>query len=292
VDRDVWDVLMRATRSIGSADEPRSRGVWYSDRLILRLYLWLTWHDLPRRRVVDREVFGSMFRPRQLPSVSQFCKRLAEPRFQKMLELVRRRLTGVVDDAVLLCLDGKALPVTENSRDRHALTGHGGGRFCKGYRLHALSDGCGRIVEYRVTDMREQEKNMAFQMLAAVRAGQIVLADGNYDSARLYDTAAAQGAFLFTPLKKGWPYTHVSPKSSPHRRRAGQFWAKHPRLARRLYQRRGTIERTFANLTNFAGGLRGLPPWVRTLQRVQPFVAAKLIIYQARRLVRHPSAIA
>lgn len=290
MDRDVWDLLMRATRSLGSACRPRTRRVRYSDRLIVRLYLWLSWHDLPMCRVADRAVFGSMFRPRSLPSVSQFCKRVGEARFARLLEAVRRRLTGTGRDAALLCIDGKALPVTENSRDKDALTGHGGGRFCKGYRLHAMGDGHGRIVEYRVTDMRVQEKNMAFEMLDCVQPGQVILADGNYDSSRLYDTAAARGAFLFTPIKRGWPHTHVSKKSSPHRREADRVWRTRPVTARLAYRLRSSIERTFANLTNFAGGLRGLPPWVRTRPRVERFVAAKLIVYQARRLAHHPSA--
>lgn len=291
MDRDVWVSVMRATRSVGSAGTPRSRPVCYSDRSILRLFIWLVWHDLPMCRVADHAVFGSMFRPRSRPSVSQFCKRLAEPRFAAILELVRRRLTGHVDDAKLLCLDGKALPVTENFRDRDALTGHGGGRFCKGYRLHAMSDDRGRIVEYRLTDMRQQEKNMAFEMLAQVRPGQVILADGNYDSSRLYDAAASRGAFLFTPLKRIGDHPRASTRSSPVRHEADRAWREHPRMARRVYQRRSAVERVFANLTNFAGGLRGLPPWVRTLPRVSRFVAAKLVIYQARRLARHPSAV-
>lgn len=290
MDRDIWKLVMRATRSLGSSFDRRVRPVSYSDQLVLRLYLWLTWHDLPLCRVIDRSVYGGMFRPRRLPSVSQFCKRLAEPRLSAMLESVRRRITGTAGESVLLCLDGKALPVTENSRDKQALTGHGGGRFCKGYRLHAMTDDRGRIVEYRVTDMREQEKNMAFEMLSAAGRGQVVLADGNYDSSRLYDAAAERGAYLFTPLKSAGPHPRVSRRSSPRRHEADRVWREHPLLARSAYQLRGAVERAFANLTNFAGGLRGLPPWVRTLARVRRFVAAKLIIFQARRITMHPSA--
>ena len=161
MDRDVWMIVMRATRSLGPRP-PRRRRTEYPDRLILRIFLWLCWNDLPRCRVQDRAVFGTMFRPRDLPSVSQFCKRVAEAGFAELLERVRRKLVGTVANSMLLCIDGKALPVTENTRDPDARTGHGGGRFCKGYRLHAMTDNRGRIVEYRVTDMREQEKNMAF----------------------------------------------------------------------------------------------------------------------------------
>lgn len=290
MDRDVWMIVMRATRSLGAGPRRRRRAE-YADRLILRLYLWLCWNDLPLCRVRDRGAFGGMFRPRRRPSVSQFCKRVAEPGFAERLERVRRKLAGTAAGAALLCIDGKALPVTENTRDPDARTGHGGGRFCKGYRLHAMADDRGRIVEYRVTDMREQEKNMAFEMLAAVKKGQVVLADGNYDSARLYRTAGERGAFLLTPVK-GFTQDRAARRRMGPRLRACRAWRDHRGLCRRVYALRGAIERTFANLTNFAGGLRGLPPWVRTLPRVQRFVAAKLIIYHARRLARHPSAAA
>jgi hypothetical protein len=266
--------------------------VTYRDVLILRLFLWLMWSDLPLCRVGDYTAYPRYFRPRHLPSVSQFCKRVGEPSFLAVLELVRRRLTGTMDEALLLCIDGKALPVTENSRDEDALSGHGGGRFCKGYRLHAMCDERGRIVEYRVTHMRQAEKDMAFEMLAVARPGQVILADGNYDSSRLYDAAAERGAMLFTPLKQIPGCARVAKKSSPRRHAADRMWSRHPHLSARAYGLRGAIERVFANLTNFAGGLRGLPPWVRTLPRVQRFVAAKLITYQARRLVKHPSAAA
>ncbi|MEZ6234209.1 MAG: transposase [Phycisphaerales bacterium] len=281
---------MRATRSMRSAAPPRRRPVLFADRLILRLYLWLVWHELPMCRVADRAVFGSMFRPRLLPSVSQFCKRIAEPRFAALLEAARRRLTGTLDGAMLLMIDGKALPVTENSRDPDATTGHGGGRFCKGYRLNAMTDDRGRIGEYRLSDMRQQEKNLAFEMLGAVGPGQVVLADGNYDSSRLYDRAAERGAFLFTPVKALGQHRVTIARTSPERREAGRVWRERPHLAAAAYALRGAIERTFANLSNFAGGLRGLPPWVRTRRRVERFVAAKLVIYAARRLARHPSA--
>ncbi len=62
MDRDGWDRVMRATRSLGSAVPRRRRPVLFSDRLILLLYLWLVWHELPVCRVDDRSVFGSMFR--------------------------------------------------------------------------------------------------------------------------------------------------------------------------------------------------------------------------------------
>ena len=52
------------------------------------------------------------------------------------------------------------------------------------------------------------------------------------------------------------------------------------------------MERAFANLSNFGGGLTHLPPWVRTLPRVTRWVTAKLIIYHARANVRNAARVA
>lgn len=289
MDRNDWMLLVRLTRLVALAAPARARSVTYPDRLVLRLFLWLTMRGLPLCRVVDRAVYPPFFRPRALPSVSQFCKRLAEPRFDGLLRDLAARAAGPIGDALLLCIDGKALPVTENTRVEDATTGHGGGKFCKGYRLHAMADARGRIVDYRVTPMHEQEKNMAFEMLAHAPAGAVILADGNYDSSRLYDAAAARGATLFTPLKGFGTSPCVMKRMSRARVAANRMWTRHPRLSKKVYSLRGTIERAFANLSNFAGGLQALPPWVRGLARVRRWVAAKLIIYHVRRLARQAS---
>ena len=49
-------------------------------------------------------------------------------------------------------------------------------------------------------------------------------------------------------------------------------------LAERLPQNRAEIERQFGNLTNWGGGLSGLPSWVRTHRRVHRWVQAKLVV--------------
>jgi hypothetical protein len=49
-----------------------------------------------------------------------------------------------------------------------------------------------------------------------------------------------------------------------------------------LYARRTDIERDFSGLTCPGGGLAALPPWVRRIWRVRPWVTAKLLINAAR----------
>jgi hypothetical protein len=49
-------------------------------------------------------------------------------------------------------------------------------------------------------------------------------------------------------------------------------------LAAQLLKGRAEIERQFGNLTNWGGGLSGLPSWVRTHRRVRRWLQAKLVL--------------
>jgi hypothetical protein len=56
-------------------------------------------------------------------------------------------------------------------------------------------------------------------------------------------------------------------------------------FGRDLYEARDQIERDFAHLTSFGGGLSGLPSWVRRLGRVGIWVEAKPVINGVRALL-------
>ena len=101
----------------------------------------------------------------------------------------------------------------------------------------------------------------------------IVLADGNYDSGRLYDGVDACGGQLLTPLPKNAGYGHGP--QSPSRWEAVRAWEG---VAGYVYRDRIAVERYFAHQSAFGGGLAPLPPWVRTLPRVRRWIGAKLII--------------
>ncbi|MFM9957608.1 MAG: transposase, partial [Phycisphaerales bacterium] len=150
----------------------------------------------------------------------------------------------------------------------------------------------GGVLEYRITAVNVQEKVPATDLIAAAPRGRLLLADGNYDSDRLYRLAEERGVELFTPLK-GFAQTARGLRlMSDARKRAMRAWREHPRTCERLLDLRDAVERAFANLSNFGGGLGPLPAWVRTLPRVQRWVAAKLVIYQARRLAKRRAAAA
>lgn len=53
-----------------------------------------------------------------------------------------------------------------------------------------------------------------------------------------------------------------------------------------LLQDREAIERDFGNLTNWGGGLNGVPAWIRTHPRVHQWTQAKLTLTALRRKIR------
>jgi len=281
VDRELWIAVLKVTRSL-RCSEARLRRPLYNDRLVLRLSLWAVLHDRPLCWACRRSSYGRLFRPRHLPSVSQFCRRVAEDQFVELLQLVHQRLTQVGAASGLWFMDGKALPVGQFSSDREAGLGYGAGRIMRGYRLHALASDDGRIREFRVTPMSRSEARVSLAMVDAIPPNIVVLADGGYDSRYLYKAIEKRGAYLLTRLRGLGrdPKRQISMGSA--RREAVAAWTDHAALCRQAMARRSQIERIFATLCSCGGGLAPLPAWVRTLARVTRWVTAKLIIYHAR----------
>jgi hypothetical protein len=151
----------------------------------------------------------------------------------------------------------------------------------KGYKLHAWTMEDGRIPLWSVMPLNVSEKTVAGELLRYQWANGFILADGNYDASWLYDRVDQDGGQLITPLPSNAGRGHRY--QSAARLRAAAF---QDGLGGYLYRRRGAVERTFAHLSAFGGGLAPLPAWVRTLPRVRRWIGAKLIIYHARWTLR------
>lgn len=290
MDKDTWTLLRNAVRSADRSVPRYGRKTKYSDQLIVKMYLWTVAHDRPRCFATDRDSYSTHFRPRSLPSNSQFCRRLHSRRVGEMIAHVSDRMAQPPrssEPTTMAYIDGKPLPVSESSKDPDARSGRGDGKFSRGYKLHALATADGRIPLFCVRSMNEAETRVARERLlphAPPRA--IVLADGNYDSKYLYRIVHKRGSQFFTPLKmvkkrrRPW-----SAKDEP-RRLAYEMWTKRPDDAKELYQQRTEIERIFSRATCYGGGLGPLPSWVRRIDRVTMWVAVKLAIYHARLILR------
>ena len=152
MDRKQWLIIQRlirgAVKKVGAT--PKTQ---FSDKLILSMYIWSVSQDRPLSWACDRSHYGNCFRPRQLPSVSQFCRRVKTERFQLFLQAIHHALTDDVRLANLNFFDGKPLAVGNYSRDPEAKNGYGAGRMQRGYKLHALVTGHRKIASWSLLPM-------------------------------------------------------------------------------------------------------------------------------------------
>lgn len=286
MDKKVWSIITKVIVSVNRSIDRNGRRPRYSDVLIVRMYLWAAWHDRPMCWACHRRHYNSLFRPRVLPSVSQFSRRLRTERIEKMIQAVNERLSQIHTFPMLSFFDGKALAVSKHSRDKDAKKGYADGSFRKGYKLHAWATQDGRIPRFRVLPMNCGEPSTARELTDLIPHGSLVLADANYDSGKLYQAVDDHNSQLLTPLKGMAQSVDQLRRMSEARKRAMKMWQCFAKQCKELLKLRYEIERIFSAITCFGGGLNPLPAWVRRLPRVERWVSAKLIFYHARLLLR------
>lgn len=287
MEREVWRRIVGALKRL---PRTRPRNALYTDPQIMAVSLWSVLHDRPVNWACDRHHWPMQAWRRSLPDQSTMSRRLARASTQLLLEMLLDRLAPVERNALVLRIDGKPLPVAKHSQDRRAAIGRGAGGFQKGYKLHAIYARSNRPIAYRVTPMNVDERVVAQQMLHEHQLGEgYLLADANYETNPLYEQAAQIGRVLVTPRRfrdaKGLGYARTH---SVHRVAMIQRMKDPSPFTRLLLRTRRAIETRFANLSNFAGGLTHLPPWVRG-RRVEPYVTAKILIRLARDQARAPA---
>jgi hypothetical protein len=297
MDRELWTLVVVAIRRAAARvgwNGGRRRPV-YPNRLIAAMYAWSVWHDRPLCWACRRGSYGALFRPRELPSVSQFARRVRSPDCQRILQLAHDAFARRGEPVHLAMLDGKALPVGPSSGARGARQGRISGAFARGYKLHALVNEACRIVVWSVTGLGGDEKTVARVALLPhappMAPGAVVLADSNYDSAPLHRGAAGQagaaGPWLVHPLRgqrraRGRFRDRELRQMPASRRALVRAWEERPTLLRMALRWRNQVERVFAVLTCTGGGLAALPAWVRGLERVRRWVGTKVVLYNAR----------
>jgi hypothetical protein len=277
----VYRAIVEESRTLGRL----SGRFQFSDALIVAMFLWAVAHDRPLCWACERSHYGGPFRPRRLPSVAQFSRRLRESRTADLLNGVFRRLAKTDEVTPLCFMDGRPLVVGPCSKDRDARPGRVYGGFARGYKLHVLASEDRRVLCWSVMPLNLDERVVARVLLDEVRPQGLVLADGNYDDGKLYDQAVENGGQLLTPLPKNAGKGHR--RQSRPRLEAAAAWGG---MAGYVYRERIRIEQCLAHQCTFGGGLGPLPAWVRTLPRVRRWVGAKLILYHARLQQRRTAA--
>ena len=284
MDRNGWRSLQHlirdAVKSVG-----RTPKAQHSDVLVLSMLFWSVAHDRPLCWACERTNYGGHFRPRRLPSVSQFCRRVKTDRFQAFLQHIHDALTNESQLAGLNFFDGKPLAVGNYSRDPDARRGYGAGRIERGYKLHALVTEKRQFASWSVQPMNTNEMRAARAIVAQlpdVPSGSIFMADGNYDAHILHKEISRRDAWLW--LKPRGIATHpVTLRQMGSARRALlKAWQSDPQWSERMTRHRVHVEGAFSNLTSYGGGLGPLPAFVRRLDRVRRWVGAKIILYHVR----------
>ena len=191
-------------------------------------------------------------------------------------------------------LDGKPLAISGCSKDRQAGYGRAAGGKAKGYKLHALVSLEGTVAAWRVAPMNKDEREMARRLLGRTEVKGYVLADSNYDSNPLHAVCGERGDLqLVAPPRYGFCTGRGHRRQTPGRLRSIALLSNpQSPFGRELHDQRDSIERFYGNLTNWGGGLSGLPPWIRTHRRVHRWVQAKLILTALRRHIRNETYVA
>lgn len=291
MERDLWKFVVRALKRVPPT---RPRNAAYHDREIVAVLLWAALHSRPVSWACQRSTWPPQAWRRRLPDQSTMSRRLRRP---EILRHLRAVVVALQEDGVeassTLIVDGKALQLSDHSRDPDARVGMGVRRYAKGYRLHVMIDDQRRLLAWRVRPLNEAECVVAQSLLRdavrwssrLVRPQALLIGDASYDSNRLHLRAATLRLHLVAPRRK--PTQGVAKSRVHHRSRRRSIALTEGvgsgRRRRWLKTKRREIERFFGALASAGTGLSHLPTWVRGQHRCDLWVGAKLAIDAARR---------
>src|SRR5262245_41054371 len=287
MEHQLWKVIVALLATLGNK-RPQAR-LTYSDRRIVAVYYWAVVHDRPTGWACCPQNWPIHLRRQPLPSPSRMSRRLRSPSVVALLGESDRRVLAPTAPGLFWMIDGKPLPIGGCSKDKQAGYGKAAGGKAKGYKVHALVGSDGSVAGWRVAPMNKDERVMAGRLLRAAppEVGGYVVGDANYDSNKLPWACDARGDLqLVTPRRYGPGNGTGHRKQTPGRLRSIALTeSPFPAFANQLRRDRSEIERRFANLTNWGGGLACLPAWVRTHRRVRRWVQAKLTLTRLKATV-------
>lgn len=284
MEHQLYRAIVETARGYGN--QPSRGRFAYTDVVIVLVFYWAAIHDRPVSWATQK-VHWPIWRRFPLPSNSTMSRRLRTESVRMLLDLVERRVTAPQRPGLLWKIDGKPLVISGCSKDRHAGYGRAAAGKAKGYKLHGLVGANGSIAAWRLAPMNKDERVMAQRLLKQADIQGYVVADSNYDSNKLHAVCDARGNLQLVTRRRYGPGNGTGHRrQAPGRLRSIELTENpFPAFANDLLEEREAIERDFGNLTNWGGGLNGLPAWIRTYPRVHRWVQAKLTLTALRRRI-------
>jgi hypothetical protein len=274
-------------QSISQLFKPkRSKNFTFTDLDILKVWFWSVIHDRPVSWATQPRNWAIHLRKHALPTDSTMSRRLRTKSIKEFLKALEQKIIAPKDPHSLVWLiDGKPLTISGCSKDKQAGYGRAAGGKAKGYKLHAIVGKSGGIANWRIAPMNKDERVMAERMLKSTNINGYIMADGNYDSNKLFAMCdEKQNLQMVVPRRFGKNRGLGHRKQSAGRLRSKELLeGPETKFGDDLINQRESIERFYGNLTNWGGGLAGLPSWVRTHRRVHRWVQAKLLLNAIRR---------
>jgi len=285
MEHQLWKSIVAVLVSLDQTPKPTRLD--FSDVDIVKVYYWSVIWDRPTSWATKKGNWPLFLRKGSLPSSATMSRRLRSPCVMTLLAALERRVIAPKAPGLFWMIDGKPLPIGGCSKDRQAGYGRAAGGKAKGYKLHTIQSATGHVAAWRIAPMNKDERVIAERLVKS--APQDVLgylaADANYDSNKLHQVCEVRGNLQLVAPRRYGPHRGTGHRKQSLGRQRSIALTENPQadFGKQLLKDRGEIERRFGHLTNWGGGLNGLPAWVRTHRRVHRWVQAKLVLTQLKR---------
>lgn len=292
MEHQLWKAIVVLIRRFGKQAFSAHRK--HDDVRIIETWFWAVVHDRPVSWACCRENWPKGKHYDGLPSAATMSRRLRTPSVRQFLWRVEQEVLAPRGRQLQWFVDGKPLMISGCSKDRQAGYGRAAQCKAKGYKLHTIIANDGTVAAWRVAPMNVDERVMAGRMLRVANIHGYVVGDSNYDSNVLHKVCDERGSLqLVAPRRYGPQRGHGHRRQTLGRMRSKALLENpYPTFGDSLLHQRAQIERFYARLSNWGGGLTHLPPWVRTHRRVHRLIQAKLILAALRqRLLQRTCAV-
>lgn len=229
--------------------------------------------------------------PSRVPSVATLTRRAKRGDFRWLLRRVLRRLHRRLGRRPTGCvvMDSTFLLTGPYSRDPDSRYTCHGGKWYRGYALHAICDECGVLWAWHVTSANVQEMKVARRLIRRLSLCgsrlKFVVADCGYDSEPLHQLVRRRvGAQLLAPVNLRGAKTDRWRKRQPGRDAAYRILGT--TRGQLLLNKRSAIER-WNSWFKGSSNVSMLPYHVRRLRRVRRWVDLKLAVFFVRQHLLH-----